>query len=95
MYNNFGLTGMKRTSITLQFADKSTGKPEGILEDVLVKVGSFVIPADFIIYDIEDNKGTQLILGRSFLKTGRALIDVAEGQLTLRVEDKEAIFYMD
>ena len=65
--------------------------PLGVIEDVLVKVGKFIFPVGFIVLDMEDRE-VPLILGRPFLATGRALIDVQQGKLTLRVGEEEAIF---
>ena len=62
--------------MTLQMADKTLAHPEGILEDVLIKVGKFVFPADFIVINIEEDKQVPLLLGRLFLATGEKLIDV-------------------
>ena len=62
-----------------------------MIEDVLVKVGKFIFPVGFIVLDMEDRE-VPLILGRPFLATGRALIDVQQGKLTLRVGEEEAIF---
>ena len=96
IYKKLGLTGLKPTSISLQFADRSVRKPEGMIEDMLVKVGSFIFPADFVVLDMEESsKGVQLILGRPFLKTGQALIDVAAGKLTLRIDEETLVFDMD
>ncbi|KAL0413418.1 UNVERIFIED_CONTAM: Retrovirus-related Pol polyprotein from transposon opus [Sesamum radiatum] len=80
------------TIVTLQLADRSIKYPRGIIEDVLVKVGKFVIPVDFVVLDMEEDANTPLILGRPFLATGKALIDVQKGQLTLRINDEEVIF---
>ena len=57
-------------------ADKTLAQPEGILEDMLIKVGKFIFPVDFVVIDIEEDKQVPLLLGRSFLATGAALIDV-------------------
>ncbi|GJT01408.1 reverse transcriptase domain-containing protein [Tanacetum coccineum] len=70
----------------------SISRPIGIAKDVNVKVGVFQFLADFVVVDFEPDPRVPLILGRCFLKTGRALIDVYEGELTLRV-DNEAITY--
>ncbi|GJV06576.1 reverse transcriptase domain-containing protein [Tanacetum coccineum] len=78
--------------MTLELADRSISRPIGIAKDVNVKVGVFQFPADFVVVDFEPDPRVPLILGRCFLKTSRALIDVYEGELTLRVE-KEAITY--
>nr|GFD45108.1 reverse transcriptase domain-containing protein [Tanacetum cinerariifolium] len=69
--------------------------PVGVAEDVYVKVGSFHFPADFVVVDFEADPRVPLILGRSFLKTGRALIDVFEGELTLRVGKEAITFNLD
>ncbi|GKA77124.1 reverse transcriptase domain-containing protein [Tanacetum coccineum] len=78
--------------MTLELADRSISRPIGIAKDVNVKVGVFQFPADFVVVDFEPDPRVPLILGRCFLKTSRALIDVYEGELTLRV-DNEAITY--
>ena len=80
------------TTITLQMADRSMVKLEGVLEDVLVTVGKFVFPVDFIILDMEEDSQVPLLLGRPFLATGAALIDMQKGVLTLRVGDEAAAF---
>ena len=64
------------TTITLQMADRSMAQPEGVLEDVLVKVGKFIFPVDFVIMKMEEDTQVPLLLGRPFLATGAALIDM-------------------
>ena len=78
------------TTITLQMADRSMVKPEGVLEDVLVTVGKFVFPLDFIVLEMETDSQVPLLLG--FLATGAALIDMQKGVLTLRVGEEAAAF---
>ena len=73
-------------------ADRSMAQPEGILEDVLVKVGKFIFPVDFVIMQMEEDTQVPLLLGRPFLETGAALIDVQKGELTLRVGDEVVHF---
>ena len=63
-----------------------------MIEDVLVKVDKFIFPADFIVLDMEDDKEIPIILGRPFLATGRAMIDVQRGELKLRVQEDEVKF---
>ena len=82
------------TTVTLQMAYKTMAKPEGVIEDVLVKVGKFIFPVDFIILDIEKDSQVPLLLGRPFLATGAALIDMQKGVLTLRVGEEAADFNM-
>ena len=64
----------------------------GISEDVLVKVDKFIFPVDCIILDMEEDHEVPLILGRSFLATGRALIDVQQGNMVLRINDEHVTF---
>ena len=54
-------------AMTLQMADMTLANPEGILEDVLIKVGKFVFPVDFVVINIEEDKQVPLMLGRPFL----------------------------
>ncbi|XP_073037960.1 uncharacterized protein [Primulina eburnea] len=83
---------VKPSTITLQLADRSLTYPRGIVEDVLVKVDKFIFPADFVILDMEEDQETPLIFRRPFLATGKALIDVHKGELTLRVGGDEVVF---
>ncbi|GJS74426.1 reverse transcriptase domain-containing protein [Tanacetum coccineum] len=92
VWKELNLPDLTPTCMTLELADRSISRPIGIAKDVSVKVGVFQFLADFVVVDFEPDSRVPLILGRSFLKTGRALIDVYEGELTLRV-GKEAITY--
>ncbi|KAM6569265.1 hypothetical protein CsatB_017250 [Cannabis sativa] len=92
VFKRLGLGKAKPTTVTLQLADRSLTHPRGIIEDVLVKVGKFIFPADFLILDMEEDSTIPIILGRPFLATGRALIDVQKGELKLRVQDEEVDF---
>ena len=64
------------------------------MEDVLVTVDKFIIPVDFVILDFKADLNCPIILWRPFLNTGRALINVHEGKLTLRVGNESVEFYM-
>ena len=79
-------------TITLQLADRSLTHPRGIIDDVLVKVDKFIFPVDFIILYMQEYKEVLIILGRPFLATRRAMIDVQKGELRLRVQDEEVTF---
>ena len=81
------------TAIALQMADRTMAQPEGVIEDVLVKVGKFIFPVDFVVMNVEEDTQVPLLLGRPFLATGAALIDVQKGELTLRVGD-EAVHFL-
>ncbi|GJY12639.1 reverse transcriptase domain-containing protein [Tanacetum coccineum] len=89
MWKKLSIPELTPTFMTLELADRSISQPIGIAEDVSVKVGKFQFPADFVVVDFDADPRVPLILGRSFLKTIRALIDIYEGELTLRV-GKEA-----
>ena len=80
------------TTITLQMADRLMAQPEGVLEDVLLKVGKFIFPVDFVIMKMEEDTQVHLLLGRPFLAIGAALIDVQKGELTLRVGNEVVHF---
>ena len=60
--------------------------------DVLVKVDKIIFPVDFVILDVDDDVGVPLIIGRRFLATSQALIDVSNGKMILRVGDEEVMF---
>ncbi|GJQ99823.1 reverse transcriptase domain-containing protein [Tanacetum coccineum] len=81
--------------MTLELADRLISEPIGIAENVYVTVGNFQFPADFVVVDFEPDPRVPLILGRSFLKTSRALIDVYEGEITLRVGKEAITFNLD
>ncbi|XP_055824226.1 uncharacterized protein LOC129892666 [Solanum dulcamara] len=92
MLKKLGLGELKATTILLQLADRSVARPDGIIEDVLVQVGSLIFPVDFVILDFEPDPDVPFILGRPFLATGGALIDMAAGRLTMRAHDKVEVF---
>ena len=92
IFKRLGLGEARPTTVTLQLADRCLKHPRGIIEDVLVKVEKFIFPADFIVLDMEEDKEIPIILGRPFLATGRAMIDVQRGELKLRVQEEEVKF---
>ena len=63
------------TAMTLHMVDKTMAQLEGILENVLIKVGKFIFPVDFFVIDMEEDKQVPLLLGRPFLSIGASLID--------------------
>nr|GFB77342.1 reverse transcriptase domain-containing protein [Tanacetum cinerariifolium] len=74
--------------MTLELEDRSITRPKGVSEDVFVKVGKFHFLTDFVVVDFEADPRVPLILGRCFLRTGRASIDVYGEHINLRVNDK-------
>ncbi|CAA0828832.1 Unknown protein, partial [Striga hermonthica] len=93
IFKKLGLGEVKPSTVTLQLADRSITYPKGIVEDVLVKIDKFIFPVDFVVLEMEEDNDVPLILGRPFLATGDALIDVKNGELTLRVNDEHVSFY--
>ena len=85
-------------TIASTFADfdnadfRSVKHPVGVLENVLIKVKNFIIPIDFIILEMEEDIEIPIILGRPFLATTGAVIDVKNGRLTLKVGEEEVEF---
>nr|GEU81245.1 reverse transcriptase domain-containing protein [Tanacetum cinerariifolium] len=95
VWNKLSLPKLSLTCMTLELADSLISRPVGVAEDVFVKVGTFHFPANFVVVDFDADPRVPLILGRSFLKTGRALIVVYEGELTLRVGKEAVTFNID
>nr|GEU75740.1 reverse transcriptase domain-containing protein [Tanacetum cinerariifolium] len=95
VWKRLSLPDLKPTCMTLELADRLISRPVGVAEDVYVKVGSFHFPADFVVVDFDADPRVPLILERSFLKIERALIDVFEGELTLRVGIVAITFNLD
>nr|GEU35976.1 reverse transcriptase domain-containing protein [Tanacetum cinerariifolium] len=94
-WNKLSLPKLSHTCMTLELTERLISRPVGVTEDVFVKVGTFHFPAEFVVVDFDADPRVPLILGRSFLKTGRALIDVYEGELTLRVGKEAVTFNLD
>lgn len=92
MCRKLGLKEMKPTNISLQLADRSVKYPLGVLENVLVKVKKFIIPVDLIVLEMEEDTEISIILGRPFLATAGAVIDVKNGRLAFKVGEEEVEF---
>nr|GEU55343.1 DNA-directed DNA polymerase [Tanacetum cinerariifolium] len=81
--------------MTLELADRSITPPKGVAEDVFVKVGKFHFPTDFVVVDFKADPRVPVILGRSFLRIGCALIDVYGEEITLWVNDEAVTFNLN
>jgi hypothetical protein len=95
VYKMLGLRELQPTSITLQLADKNIKRPRSILEDVLVKVGKFILPADFIVLDMEEGQMPSplpIILGRPFMRTANMKICVKKGTVGMKVYGENIVF---
>nr|XP_009607656.1 uncharacterized protein LOC104101834 [Nicotiana tomentosiformis] len=82
-----GLHMPRTTSMRLQMVDRSIKRALGIVEDVLVKLGELLLPADFVILDRVVDKEIPIIFGRLFLATGRALMDSERNEIKFRFND--------
>ncbi|GJS65015.1 reverse transcriptase domain-containing protein [Tanacetum coccineum] len=92
---DLSLPELTPTRMTLELADQSITHLKGLAEDVFVKVGKFHFPTNFVVVDFEADPRVPLILGRSFLRTGRALIDVYGEEITLRVDNEAVTFNLN
>ncbi|GKB96592.1 reverse transcriptase domain-containing protein, partial [Tanacetum coccineum] len=89
------LPELKHTRLTLELVNQSISYLVGIAEDVFVQVGKFTFLVDFVVVDYDVGPRVPLILGRPFLRTARALVDVHGEELTLRVSDEKLIFNVE
>nr|GEV86157.1 reverse transcriptase domain-containing protein [Tanacetum cinerariifolium] len=95
VWSKISLPELSPTCMTLELVDRSISRPVGVAEDVFGKVGTFHFSADIVVIDFDADPRVPLILERSFLKTERALINVYEGELTLRVGKEAVTFNLD
>ncbi|GKA15586.1 reverse transcriptase domain-containing protein [Tanacetum coccineum] len=95
IWKNLSLPDLTPTRMTLELADRSITRPKGLTEDIFVKVGNFHFPTDFVVVDFEGDPRVPLILGRSFLRTSHALIDVYKGELVLRDGNEQITFHVN
>ncbi|GJR14096.1 reverse transcriptase domain-containing protein [Tanacetum coccineum] len=95
LYAKLSLENLKPTKMSVRLADRSFQCPLGIAENMLVKVGKFTFPADFVILKMEKDSKVPLILGRPFLHTADAVIRVKQKQLNLGVGTERMIFNID
>ncbi|GJS60951.1 hypothetical protein Tco_0655735 [Tanacetum coccineum] len=91
-YLNLGLGELAHTKLTVELADRTVKYPKGIAENILVGIGKFTFPVNFIILDMLEDIKVHLILERPFLSTTRAKIDVYKRKITLRVGEENIIF---
>ncbi|GKA13264.1 reverse transcriptase domain-containing protein [Tanacetum coccineum] len=91
VWKKLGLPELISTQMTFELANWEICTPVGIARDVFVPVGKFTFPADFVIVDYESDPRVPLILGRPFLQTARALIDVHGEEMILRDCDERLI----
>nr|GEZ36264.1 reverse transcriptase domain-containing protein [Tanacetum cinerariifolium] len=95
IWKRFSLPELTPPQMTLELADRSITRPKGVAEDVFVKVEKFHFLTDFVVVDFEADPRVPLNLGRSFLRTGHALIDVYGDQITVQVNDRAVTFNLN
>jgi hypothetical protein len=96
VYNSLSLEPLIKTSIVIQITDRSFVYPLGVIEDILVKIDSFIIPCDFYILDMErdsSNTNIPILFGRPFMKTVNTKINYGKDTLSMKVRDEVIEFY--
>ncbi|GJT76583.1 reverse transcriptase domain-containing protein [Tanacetum coccineum] len=95
LYAKLSLEALKPTKMSVRLVDRSFQYPVGIAENMLVEVGKFTFPVDFVILKMEEDSKVPLILGRPFLHTADSVIQVKQKQLNLRVGTERMNFHID
>ncbi|GKA51192.1 reverse transcriptase domain-containing protein [Tanacetum coccineum] len=95
LFQRLGISKLKPTKMSIQLADRSIKYPIGVCENLLVKVGKFIFPVDFVVLEMDKDELVPIILGWPFLSTARAVIDVNKGKLSLRVGSKTIMFNIE
>src|SRR5262249_43818991 len=94
-FKKLGIGELRPTEITIHLADRTIRSPRGIVENILVRVDKFLFLVDFVVLDMDESFKTPLNLGRPFLATARALIDVEQRELILRVRGERVVLKMN
>ncbi|XP_059310062.1 uncharacterized protein LOC132061227 [Lycium ferocissimum] len=92
IYKQSGLGMPRETTMRLYMADRSIKRPVGKVDDVLVWVGKFILPAAFVILDCTIDRDISIILGRHLFATGKALMDSEKNEIKFRVNNEEVTF---
>ncbi|GJR69946.1 RNA-directed DNA polymerase [Tanacetum coccineum] len=91
-YSNLILGDLAHTRLTVELADRTIKHPRGIAKNMIVRIGKFIFPIDFVIFDIPEDDDVPLILEQPFLSTAHAKIDVFKRKITLRVGEEKLVF---
>ncbi|XP_076939873.1 uncharacterized protein LOC143608829 [Bidens hawaiensis] len=92
VFSKLGLAEPTPTRTSIQLMERSVKYPCGIVENMLIRIGKFIFPVDLVILDKNEDNSVPLILGRPFLATVQALIDVRDGKLILQVGYENVTF---
>ena len=87
-YQKLALLDLKANRMTIHMANRLVTHPRDIVEHILVKIGKFVFPIDFVVLDMKEDKNVSIILGHPLLNTVRTLVDIHKSKLTLRLGEK-------
>ena len=92
IYEALEYPALSPTTMLVQLADSTIRYPEGIAEHIFVRVRDFFVLADFVVMDMEGDLGVDLVLGRPFLRSAKARIDVGKGEICFRVGREDMFF---
>nr|GEZ73190.1 hypothetical protein [Tanacetum cinerariifolium] len=92
LFQRLDISNLKPTKMSIQLADRSIKYPTRVYENLFVKINKFIFLVDFVVMEMDEDELVLIILGRPFLATARAVIDVHEGKLSLRVRNETVTF---
>ncbi|XP_057760306.1 uncharacterized protein LOC130980665 [Arachis stenosperma] len=94
LMKRFQINELKSIDVVIQLVDKTQKQAEGVVENVLVKVENYFLPTDFVVLDMEESYLHPIILERPFLANARALIDVEQEKLILKIHYEHLTFHV-
>lgn len=92
IFKKLDIRELQQIRTTIELSDGTIKIPKGIYKNLLIKIGKFVFPADFLVMEIENDYSIPLILGRPFLATTRAILNLSKVMLTLQVGEEESCY---
>ncbi|GJX12403.1 ribosomal protein L7Ae/L30e/S12e/Gadd45 [Tanacetum coccineum] len=92
MYARLDLGELKPNRVCIELANKSTQYPRGIVENVIIKIDKYIFPVDFVVLDMKEDHNIPIILGRPFLATTHAMIDVFNKKISFEVGNETITF---
>jgi len=95
LFKRIGIGELKPSEMILKLADRSTIQIVGFVEDIPIKIEGIYIPADFVVVDIPEDSDVPIILGRPFLATAGAIVNVKNGRIVFQVSDEMVGFELE
>ncbi|GJS07050.1 zinc knuckle CX2CX4HX4C containing protein [Tanacetum coccineum] len=92
MYKRLGIGKLKQINMVTEMADNTKCTPKGIVENLLIKIDKFIFPVDFVILDMAEDLRMPIILGRPWLATAHAKVDIFRKSISLELESEKVIF---